>query len=93
MATGAPDDSLIDLRNLRGGTTAQAGENAIFDRIFETIGTTNKFCVDCGAFDLTHLSNVKPLWKESGAGRRSSSKEIHSQLADGTDLPEDEDRR
>jgi hypothetical protein len=56
----------IDLRDHRGGATSQDGENAILDTIFATIGTTDKVCVDCGAFDLEILSNVFPLWKDQG---------------------------
>lgn len=70
---------VIDLRRCRGAagsvtparpaaepSTAQEGENAILDAIFATIGTTNKVCVDCGAFDLVTLSNVCPLWRDHG---------------------------
>ncbi len=69
MESPAPLEPTVDLRQHHGGAAqaaSQDGENAILDAIFAVIGTTNKVCVDCGAFDLESLSNVYPLWKERG---------------------------
>ncbi|OIO35917.1 MAG: hypothetical protein AUJ72_06240 [Candidatus Omnitrophica bacterium CG1_02_46_14] len=66
MAVNSNDSSKIDLRNFKEPGSSQAGEAGLISAIFRAIGTTNKTCVDCGAFDLKNLSNVYPLWKEVG---------------------------
>ena len=47
-------------------TTAQHGENIVIANIFDRIGTTNRQCVEFGAYDLRHASNVFPLWAHEG---------------------------
>src|SRR5687768_12642539 len=56
----------IDLRTYRGGTNSQYGEAGIIDRILEEIGVRARVCVDVGAFDLDHISNVSHLWRLHG---------------------------
>ena len=56
---------------------SQNGEEYRLKFIFDHIGTTNKFLVDIGAWDGTHLSNTK-LFREMG---------WDSLLIDGKDFP------
>ena len=42
--------------------TSQAGEDGILFEIFRRIGTTNRSCVEFGAWDGEHLSNTYNLW-------------------------------
>jgi len=45
---------------------SQFGEDGIIEKIFEIIGTTNKICVEFGAWDGFHLSNTANLWTKKG---------------------------
>src|SRR5579884_1353937 len=56
----------IDLREFKGGANSQYGEAGILDRLLQEIGTSARVCVDVGAFDLDHISNVSHLWRHSG---------------------------
>src|ERR1035437_342237 len=48
---------------------AQFGEEAVFDYIFQNIGTTNKYVVDFGASELNSgLSNSKYLFENGWSG-------------------------
>jgi hypothetical protein len=57
---------LVDLRTRTANVTSQQGENGILSAIFETIGTTNRRCVEFGAYQLRGDSNVYPLWHDEG---------------------------
>lgn len=54
----------IDLRQYAKDHTSQGGENGIVDKIFDTVGTHNRHCVEFGGFELRRFSNVFPLWSE-----------------------------
>lgn len=41
---------------------SQNGEDGIIEKIFETIGTTSRTCIEVGAWDGFHLSNTANLW-------------------------------
>ncbi len=41
--------------------TSQFGEDSIIDAIFKRIGTTNKWCAECGASDGLFFSNTRKL--------------------------------
>lgn len=56
--------TMVDLRDFTKSQTSQHGENGIINKIFDEIGTENKYCVEFGAFDLKRLSNVYPLWAD-----------------------------
>ncbi|MCF7844224.1 MAG: hypothetical protein K9M03_00150 [Kiritimatiellales bacterium] len=45
---------------------SQNGEDGIIHAIFKMIGTTNKYCVDFGAWDGKHMSNTYYLRKHEG---------------------------
>lgn len=49
-------------------TYSQYGEDGIIARIFEVIGTTSRVCVEVGAWDGFHLSNVANLWTKGWKG-------------------------
>jgi len=44
---------------------SQFGEDGVIAEIFKRIGVSNKFCVEFGAWDGVHLSNVWNLWHNS----------------------------
>lgn len=46
--------------------TSQWGEDGIISEIFKRIGIQEKFCIEFGAWDGKHLSNVWNLWHEMG---------------------------
>lgn len=56
---------------------SQNGEEYFIKFIFDNIGTTNKYFVDLGAWDGTHLSNTKLLSENGWSGL----------LVDGKDFP------
>ncbi len=56
----------VNLADFLADETSQTGENGIIDKVFEVVGTTNKVCIEFGAHDLRHLSNIAPLWMEQG---------------------------
>ena len=49
-------------------TTSQHGEDGIIEKIFEVIGANNKWCVELGALNGTHDSNVWSLIKNNNWG-------------------------
>ncbi|MES2107451.1 MAG: hypothetical protein V4577_01805 [Bacteroidota bacterium] len=46
--------------------TSQFGEDGVIQEIFNRIGTTNKFCIEFGAWDAQHFSNTWNLWYNDG---------------------------
>lgn len=46
--------------------TSQCGEDGIIEEIFRRIGTTNKWCIEFGAWDGKLLSNTWSLWHNEG---------------------------
>ena len=57
-------DLPVHIPKEKRGKYDQYGESVILARIFENIGTTNKFCVDFGAGDGYRLSNTRHLIEE-----------------------------
>ena len=58
--------SNVPLKEFRTNTTSRQGEDGIIAEIFHRIGTTNKWCVEFGALNGTHDSNVWGLIHEKG---------------------------
>lgn len=61
--TQQPKKRLLDFAS---NTYSQFGEDGIIQKIFEVIGTTNKICIEFGAWDGFHLSNTANLWVNQG---------------------------
>ena len=57
---------LADLARHESGHYSQAGEEGVIGRIFDAIGTTNRFCVEFGAWDGLHYSNTARLRLDEG---------------------------
>jgi glycosyltransferase involved in cell wall biosynthesis len=55
-----------DLLQYRHSTTSEHGEEGIINRIFEIIGEQSKWCVDLGALNGVHGSNVRTLIQQKG---------------------------
>lgn len=47
---------------------SQGGEDGVINEIFNRIGTTNKFCVDLGAYNAVESSNVAHLIDQGWSG-------------------------
>ncbi len=47
---------------------SQFGEDGIINKIFDTIGTSSKVCIEFGAWDGFHLSNTANLWTNGWKG-------------------------
>jgi hypothetical protein len=54
------------LDQFKNNITSQNGEDGIIEEIFNRISSGNKICVEFGAWDGKHLSNVWNLWHNSG---------------------------
>ena len=54
------------LQEYRSNVTSQSGEDGVLSKIFEIIGTNNKFCVDFGAGTGENLSNSYNLCTNQG---------------------------
>jgi len=52
----------MSLKAFEKNIQSQFGEDGVIEEIFNRIGTTNKMCVEFGAWDAIHLSNVWNLW-------------------------------
>lgn len=59
-------DMSLDLSKFKKSITSQSNEDGIIEKIFETIGTRNKVCVEFGGYDLKEFSNVFTLWSSKG---------------------------
>lgn len=57
---------MADLDNYRMNVTSQNGEDGIIEELFGRLGLTNSFCIEFGAWDGKHLSNVWHLWHNHG---------------------------
>jgi len=66
-ADGRPSKK-AKLSDFRKNVYSQCGEDGIIEKIFETIGTTSKLCVEFGAWDGFHLSNTAALWTKNWKG-------------------------
>jgi hypothetical protein len=56
----------MNLKKFEKNIQSQFGEDGIIEEIFNRIGTTNKKCVEFGAWDGIHLSNSWNLWHNKG---------------------------
>ena len=54
--------SKMNLKKFEKNIQSQFGEDGIIEEIFNRIGTSNKVCVEFGAWDGVHLSNAWNLW-------------------------------
>ncbi len=59
-------DTQPGLHEYRSSVTSQWGEDGIIQEVFRRIGARNSWCVELGAWDGRHLSNVWSLWHEQG---------------------------
>lgn len=57
---------MSDLLNYRRDTTSEHGEDGIVEQIFRVIGEESKWCVELGALNGVHGSNVWSLIKQKG---------------------------
>lgn len=71
-----------DLNRYGQRVYSQFGEDGILRRIFETIGTDNRFCVEFGGYDGVTMSNTARLIREDGwhAGFIEADATLHAQL-------------
>src|ERR671919_782078 len=54
------------LNQFASDVTSQCGEDGVIEKIFEIIGRRNKWCVEFGAWDVKHFSNVYNLIQNHG---------------------------
>ena len=52
----------MSLKSFEKNIQSQFGEDGVIEEIFNRIGTTNKICVEFGAWDGIHFSNAWNLW-------------------------------
>lgn len=55
-----------DLASFKKNITSQWGEDGILGEILRRLAIKKGLCVDCGAWDGEHLSNVWSLWHDKG---------------------------
>ncbi len=55
-----------DFIKYKHNITSQWGEDGIITEIFKRISPKEKFCIEFGAWDGKHLSNIWNLWHEQG---------------------------
>jgi hypothetical protein len=55
---------MLAMREFESNITSQNGEDGVLAELFQRIGTTNRQCIEFGAWDGKHLSNTWPLWAE-----------------------------
>ena len=60
----SPDNT--DLLTYGGNVTSEHGEDGVIKRIFVVIGAQSRSCVELGALNGVHGSNVWQLIKKSG---------------------------
>jgi hypothetical protein len=56
----------MELKKFETNIKSQFGEDGIIKEIFNLIGTSNKICVEFGAWDGIHFSNTWTLWHNEG---------------------------
>ena len=61
------DPASAFLQKFRQNVTSQRGEDGIIMEIFETVGRTNEYCVEFGAWDGKHFSNTWNLLKNNNS--------------------------
>jgi len=54
------------LLDFRKGVTSQFGEDGVIEKIFDVVGVTSKWCVELGALNGVHDSNVWSLLNHKG---------------------------
>ena len=54
------------IRNFASNVTSQFGEDGMIAKVFELLGTKNKWCVEFGAWDGKYLSNTWNLLENEG---------------------------
>lgn len=59
---------MIELEKYESKRFSQGGEDGVIAEIFSRIGTTNKFCVDLGAYNGVESSNVAALLEDGWRG-------------------------
>lgn len=59
---------MIELEKYESKRYSQGGEDGVIAEIFKRIGTTNKFCVDLGAYNGVESSNVAALLEDGWRG-------------------------
>jgi hypothetical protein len=50
----------------RRNVASQDGEDGIIDKIFDVVGTKNKYCIEFGAWDGLHWTNTRNLIESAG---------------------------
>ena len=62
MRTITPQPLASFARNI----TSQNGEDGLLEEIFRRLGDKNRWCLEVGAWDGTHLSNTCAFWRDHG---------------------------
>ena len=84
--TLASQEMKPSLAQHRFNVYSQFGEDGIIQKIFETIGTQSKVCIEFGAWDGLYLSNTAILWAHQGwkGVLIESDENRFNQMADNT---------
>ena len=60
--------SMKKLTEYKYNKYSQWGEDGIIEKIFSIVGTSEKTCIEFGAWDGFHFSNTANLWTQSWKG-------------------------